>query len=486
MFEADSGVERTVSYADGVASYLDPGSHLDLEFLTINDYTFICNPQKKVTMSNGGRIPQQKNEALVVINQIGYNTTYSIDLLKEDETVSQVETTRATQLAVNPGSWEDEDEDGGCEYAGVQEFIENDGLKYRLTVNCQPTQVTTYEDGIPYPTQVSLQRTSDEKFAKWAAIELGSPEGLAINSYAYSTINLVMDGKNIGVRVEGRVVKICTAGQNSEDQDINRVRWALSSLDVVSYQNSEDNNKKRWRVGADGSYKATAIADIEAGYSDLGFDRCTKSSAIIRAGESETIRLEVTAVDKGPKTPVYSYKSVYSANVQLLDGGVGPEKNDVYTTTFKGKEYKIKVKKVATTFAYESDASVSYTTPSSTTEGPLNVATITGDLISSINALSGWEAEGIGNVIRIVKSNGKTFNISARGGSTENAMIGIKGAVNDISKLPTVGFQDVVLKVQNSVDSEADDYYVRFETTGGIPGAGSWEETGKPGTKNIL
>ena len=114
VFEADSGVERTVSYADGVAAYLDPGNHLNLEFLTINDYTFICNPAKKVTMSNGGRVPEQKNEALVVINQIGYNTTYSIDLLKEDETLDKVKTTRASEIQVIPGSWEDKDNDGGC------------------------------------------------------------------------------------------------------------------------------------------------------------------------------------------------------------------------------------------------------------------------------------------------------------------------------------------------------------------------------------
>ena len=58
-----------------------------------------------------------------------------------------MEETRATELSVNPGSWEDEDEDGGCEASGVQEFTENNGLKYRLTVNCQPTQITEYKDG---------------------------------------------------------------------------------------------------------------------------------------------------------------------------------------------------------------------------------------------------------------------------------------------------------------------------------------------------
>ena len=116
----------------------------------------------------------------------------------------------------------------------------------------------------------------------------------------------------------------------------------------------------------------------------------------------------------------------------------------------------------------------------------MDVASITGSLITQINALTGWNAEGIANVIRIYKTDDTTFNIAARGGSTEDAMYGIKGSVNDISKLPTQGFEGVVLKVQNSIDSEADDYYVEFVTTGGIPGAGSWEETAKPGVLTTL
>ena len=76
-----------------------------------------------------------------------------------------------------------------------------------------------------------------------------------------------------------------------------------------------------------------------------------------------TIRLGVKAIDKGPKTPEYKYKSVYSASIQLLNGGVGPKKNDMYQQTFNGKTYKIKVTEEATTFVYKSDASACYTTP---------------------------------------------------------------------------------------------------------------------------
>ena len=45
------------------------------------------------------------------------------------------------------------------------------------------------------------------------------------------------------------------------------------------------------------------------------------------------------------------------------------------------------------------------------------------------------------------------------------------------------GWNDTILLVQNTVDTEADDYYVKFKTGKGIPGAGSWEECAKPGIK---
>ena len=485
VFEADSGIERNVSYAEDCENYLDPGSFRDLQFLTINDYTFIANPAITVSMSSGGKTPQPHNEALVVINQIGYNTTYQIDLLKEDEELDKVETKRASQIAVIPGTWEEEDQDGGCSYAGTQEYTQDSGLKYRLTVNCQPTQVTKYKDGNPFPTQVELQKISDKVFAEWAAINFGSPFDVPINSYAYTNVNCTMDGKAIEIRVEARNVKICKYGEDSDGQDKNLCKWVFSSADIISYGQGgwSEYGKPKWVVGADGDTESQADVDVEPGFSADGFDVCNDNQDKIKEGEKRKIRFEVTAIDKGPKVPQYSYKSVYTANVQLLNGGVDVEKGDVVQSSLNNKTYKIKVVKDTSTYVYEADASVTYTTPSSTTAGPLDLASVTGALTSQLNNLPSWTADSTGNVIKIRRNNDKVFNINARGGSTENAMYAIKDRVSDISKLPNVGFDDVLLKVQNSLDSEADDYYVRFITSGGVPGAGSWEETAKPGIK---
>ena len=479
-FEADSGIERDVSYASGVGDYLDLGTFKDLEFLTINDYTFIANPGVRVSMSSG-RSADTGNTALVVVNQVGYNTTYSIDLLKEDEELEQVKKYTATQLNVSPGSFEVEDDEGNCSLAGTQEYTQDNGLRYRLTVNCTPVQVTDYEDGVVFPTQVELTRTGDKKFAMWAAIEFGSPLDVAVNSYVYTTKTFEMgNGKDMAVRIEARCVKICTYGETSDGIDENRVKWVLSSLAVVSYDAGGEGSAA-WKIGNKGEITATAENPVEAGYSKNGFDVCDKEAFTVEKDAQHSIAILVSGTDTGPRTPIYSYKSSYNASVQLLNGGVDVRKNDTFTSKLNGKDYEVKVKKVAVTYAYEAAASVSYTTPSNTEAGPLDVAAITGALITEINELARFQAEGIGNVIKITGE--KKFNISARGGSTDSAMYGIKDTVNDISKLPTTGFPGILLKVQNSIDSEADDYYVKFLTAQGIPGSGSWEETVKPGIK---
>ena len=57
----------------------------------------------------------------------------------------------------------------------------------------------------------------------------------------------------------------------------------------------------------------------------------------------------------------------------------------------------------------------------------------------------------------------------------------------DVADLPDQCFDQFVLKVNNTDDSDADDYYVKFVTQApGIPGAGSWEECVAPGIKTTI
>ncbi len=323
VWDLNDGSERTVTISDISKEYLRDSVREDLNALTVADYTLISNRNKEVTMS-GDSSEELAEEAFVVINQVSYNTTYSVDLREADTELTQVKVWTATGIEVIPGSY-------------------------------------TVYDG-------------------------GSCNNQAVTPF---TIN---SGSKTGLR--GTITNQCTLQQESRDE----------------------------------------------------------------------------------------YSSRYSVSCQLINGGIGFRAGDQFTVSTPGKNMTIRVTSASFTYAYQSAGTANYTTAENATSGQLSVSSITAGLTNSINDLANYNAETIGNVIRITPINNEPFNISVRGGSTNNAMTALKGQASDVAELPTQGWDGTILKVNNTEDSDSDDYYVRFTTqSAGIPGAGSWEETVAPG-----
>ena len=441
VFEADSGVERTVTLLDDSEDYLNVAP-VDLRFMTLNDYTLVCNTKKKVSMSKA--IDEtRKQEALVVINQVGYNTTYTIDFLKDGQGLVQEKIYRAQEIEVSPGSFEINDGDGACPLVGSQDFLEDSGgkknLGFNLRVTCNPVQLTDYEKGATYPTGVKL---------------LNAANSAAVNSFFYAQLQnrIPIEGSYVYVDVSantgsGRINFRCEGFVSLKGGDAVKNRYVgMSSVNVTSYTSS-----------------GSAWSNFNFGYGGLSWN--------------------ISGIDRGQDTPKYSYKSSYSASVTLQNGGEGWTPGSSVTVSLNGRSYRIKVTRSSVGYNFASENQVDYTTPDDATNGPLDIGLITGALTTKIKALTNYDATPIGNVIYIKRTDsGKVFNIQARGGSTNNAMYAIKGSVNDISLLPSQGVNGVLLMVRNSAESDADDYYVKFETSeGDIPGNGSWSETAKPG-----
>jgi hypothetical protein len=307
-----------------VQEYLNARDFKRIHNLTVNDYTFITNPEKVVTMSSS-EATTRPHEAVVVINQVSYNTTYAIDF-QRGSGASDTKVYRATQLSISPGNFQIDD-GGICDMDGVQTFTESDGAKTGLVFKVQAQ---------------------------------------------------------------------CAA------------------------------------------YLPTANAG--------------------------------------------SYRSRYSVNVTLMNGGVGWRVGDEVKVTLKGQEYTVKVTKEDFTLASASDGSASFTSPPDTTTGGLDVAQVTAGLVTEINKKAHYHATAIGNVVYINSTDGLDFNIYTRGGTANKAMLGIKGVVNDIGDLPEQCVEGMILRVRNTESAEADDYYVKFvSSTPGSNGLGSWEEVVKPG-----
>lgn len=447
VFNAETSVEETVNIYGSAADYLITDSRKSLHQLTINDYTMICNGEKVVTMSGSGVAAVE--EALVVVNEVGYNTTYGIDFL-ETTNNQKVKQYRAAKLSISPGSFEVTGDNGACSLSGNQNFVLNGsgnktGLGFSIITNCTPTLVTTTIPGTVYPTAVSYVAGS------MRALGFGGPNIYGAGSYVYVNKSTSTSAGTINIRIEARVI-----GDDTGNND-----FAFSSASVTSYTA----NSTSWFVG------------LRFGVQN--YNNTNPAHAIFR----------VSSVQRGPSGNNYEYKSVYDSQVRLNSSGTNWRVGDSVNATVNGKTYTVTVEEDRFGYGYDALHSASFTTPvDSSSSGPLDVNTIVQGLESDILAITDssgnqeYSVDTIGNVMRIVRTDSAGFNIQCRGGTTNNALYGVKSEVADISRLPAQCIPGVTLKIRNTSEAAADDYFVVFEgSEGEIPGTGTWIETVKPG-----
>ena len=484
VWEADTGTERTVNIDSSAGAYLDVANPRNINPLTINDYTLLSNAEKVVSMS-ADKASDAAAEALIVVNQVAYNTNYNIDFLKDGQNLTQEKVYKATKISVSPGSFEELDS-GGCGKATAQNFVESGGssatgLSFRLNARCQPTQVTTEVDGADYPTGVendTVPGIEDGTYTYGAqafcTVQFGPADNYAMGSYLYHQFTGSTASGDLSVRVEFRTVAI-----NDGTYIDGKPRYEVSNVDIVSYTST---GSEPWVEGRQIKTTTTISSNLDR-YSSVE----NGSMPIFVAGSTAGLRIKVNRISRGQPTNQYSYKSKYTVNATLSNGGVNWRRGDSVSVTMAGQAYTITVEEEAFGYSYIAESSVTFTTPSDTSAGQLNVGAIVGGLTTDINSLSNYTATPVGNVIHILRTDGRDFNVQTRGGTTNNALYGIKSSVNDISLLPNQCIPDVVLKVRNSAESDADDYYVKFiSSAGDIPGQGSWEETHAPGITTEL
>ena len=143
-----------------------------------------------------------------------------------------------------------------------------------------------------------------------------------------------------------------------------------------------------------------------------------------------------------------------------------------------GKDYQVRVDEVEEYEVYADLGSASYTSAVNSESGGLSLADVVSGLVTAIEEIGNFEAEGVDNVIRVRTTDNTPFAISTRGGQSGSNLSSLRETAADISQLPTQCFNDYRLKIVNTEDSTADDYYVKFVSDQeDIPGPGSWVET---------
>ena len=138
VWDAITGVEKTVTLAANVASYLSFTDTNNLSYLPLADYTLIANKERVISMSSVS-LSTAPDEAIVAINSVAYNTTYSIDLSNDGAGGAPVKVFSATRLEVIPGSYEVND-GGICTQNSAQDHAATlggkTGLQFRIVNQC--------------------------------------------------------------------------------------------------------------------------------------------------------------------------------------------------------------------------------------------------------------------------------------------------------------------------------------------------------------
>ena len=499
VWDAVTGHEKKVTTSGNAADYISVSTPQNLRPLTINDYTLLCNSEKTITMSESTLDPAVE-EALVVINQVAYNTTYSVDFLKDGTSSATEKVYRANRLTVS--QIPEDTSTGTCPKAGSQSYTKTDGSKtglgFTITTTCNPTQVTTKVEGNPYPTSLSRQDpVSDPNFDKsfeyhmqaWATKLFGNAQSHPRNQPKSDQRSVTTAAGNLTIQCNVRTVahpnSTSTARYPADYSDPAKAGKELKEIwgdinkwefDSVTISSPTSNSNNQWAVGQVIELVQTFSSDLDFGYPEGGI------LPYVAGKNTAGMSFKVASTQLPDPTNEYSFKSVYNTRVRLNNGGQNWRKGDTVTETMNGHTYTITVEDETFSYNYASENQVTHTTPLDTSAGQLNVGSIVSALTTSITALTPYTAVAIGNVIHIKRTDGRAFNIQARGGTVDSALYAIKGSVNDVSLLPNQCEPNVVLQVRNSADSDADDYYVKFvPASGEIRGMGSWEETVKPG-----
>ena len=129
-----------------------------------------------------------------------------------------------------------------------------------------------------------------------------------------------------------------------------------------------------------------------------------------------------------------------------------------------------------------------YSTPQNTASGHVDTADIVSNLVNNINAATGTHgvtATAVGAGIYLLGTS--AFTVSTTGSAAEEGLYVFQDQINVSGRLPNQCYNGYVVKVYNSDIVDADDMWVKFNTTNSATsGPGVWEETVEPGLKYEL
>lgn len=412
-------VSKDVSALAEINSYLRHSGDEDLQFLTINDYTYITNRNVTVEM-----------DTTSVSKTTERPHTYAafIDLKK---------TANARQYSLNINS----------------------------PTNSTPTSVTIatrVKNKDTYPSHLTYNIAGGQ----WNPAPYSAAPATVTNPYTqgrpfHTRIWKDFSGDGSGTweysdRNDGSCPDIGTQVHNSEETNIKV--FNSSNQDITSSRGGRKNLVWRWTVkGVSGQSAEKANSANVVGYDYV----CN-------------YEYEVELLHGGEGWQAGDYISFRQG-----EGGGGGRGNDTYShVTYFLEIEAIATEKVLATLSSAGDGVIRPTPIGFDQDTAVTSGAILGDMETAIGNLLGSNETNIQQIGNGLYLNSTTkFNIS----TTETDLMNIlTDEVNDVGKLPTQCKHGYIVKIANS-DAEEDDYYMRFKGHNDADGPGVWQECAEPG-----
>lgn len=440
MWDIRTGEEKAVAKSTvgtaGINSYLRHSTKEDLQFLTVNDYTYIVNRTKTVQM-----LP----------------TTVSKSLERPDEHCAYVElrsTSNARQYSLNLF-----DDNTATEtiksVTRIKAYRNIDGSNADIEKRVFPFHT-------PFPDKSSDNVDSRPK----------------------------MDS---GYNAGGTTAQAVTLINDSTCCDVGTQVFALNDLtddtDIMKIWHAEDSYANPLWSRSIGTETVNGIS--YTGGWKTGHARILQPKNLVW-------RWTVTGVsgrrsDDGDGSHPTHYHCTYDYDVELLFGGEGWEIGDRVEFVMKSRwahaadiTYRIEVEEVTATKVRTSlgTSKTGDIRPSPTpfdAHTAVSSTSILGGLESAINSIgNNFTTKVIGNGLYIKRTS--AFNIETAEKDLMNIMT---TEINDVGKLPTQCKHNYIVKVSNT-DVDEDDYYLRFEGKNEQDGPGSWQECAEPGIEDAF
>ena len=469
---AASGLETSIT------NYLVNTSDEDLQTLTLNDYTYINNRTKTVTMA-GTTEPVRPPEAYIQLKKVAYASQYSLNLF---DNTSTTEVTTATRLSAEPIN------------IGYDSLLPNVGTKiFSIT-------------GKPEVQIFDLRQSSNNGGGSHDDIYDGTDGWYKIDDGTRS-LNIEMD-LSTDTRNLSTVERVAESFRNAADYD--KLKFTIGTISEKKGINDEILYGEYFRCAyKTGGQTDTPLAtlDRKTSYAALPSTTWTANLVTNNGGavgidggtnnrEDLYFRLTVTGQavpHERDETPKYFGR--YQTVIDLLHGGQGWTEGESIEVGFKGCSYQITIDETSTS---KIQANLGLIRPTPTPFDAKTVVTaesiigalrtkILGNSNGGTNTLYQWkDDEGNGYHCKQIGSGLYISRPTSEGSFNSNTPVSellnvVTDSIKDIADLPNQCKHGYVVKVANS-DSDEDDYYVKFFGHNDRDGEGVWEECAKPGT----